>query len=255
VFVEACAPPLFFGERQGVDLKQWSGAADDPAFQNVLEAVRKGLAQPYKLVPDEAPPVAAAEAPLPLPSKPSIAVLPFANLSGDSEQDYFADGMVEEISTALSRVRSIFVIASGSTLSFKGKGLGPQETARQLGVRYVLEGSVRKAGGRVRIAVKLIDAADGAQVWADRFEDTLEDVFALPEEWLRRFNRPAWPDRQRSASRRPRPEPPPRRPRRASGPRAPGGRRRGSPPRGPRRARAGRCAPPASRLSWRRRQT
>jgi tetratricopeptide (TPR) repeat protein len=89
--------------------------------------------------------------------------------------------MVEEIVAALSRIRSIFVIASGSGLSFKGKGISAQEAARQLGVRYVLEGSVRQAGGRVRIAVKLIDGADGAQVWSDRIEDTLEDVFALQD--------------------------------------------------------------------------
>jgi TolB-like protein len=112
---------------------------------------------------------------------PSIAVMPFANLSGDPEQDYFADGMVEEIIRALSRFKSIFVIGSGSTLSFKGKPVSPPEVGQQLGVRYLLEGSVRKAGNRVRIAVKLTEAADGAQVWADRFEDTLEDVFALQD--------------------------------------------------------------------------
>jgi adenylate cyclase len=126
-------------------------------------------------------PTPVVTAPLPFPSKPSIAVLPFANLSGDPEQEYFADGMVAEITTALSRFRSIFVIASGSGLSFKGKGLSPQEVGRQLGVRYVLEGSVRKAGGRVRISVQLIDAVDGVQLWADRFDDTLEDIFALQD--------------------------------------------------------------------------
>ncbi len=119
--------------------------------------------------------------PLGLPTKPSIAVLPFANLSGDPEQDYFADGMVVEIVSALSRFKSIFVIGAGSTLSLKGKGLSPQAAAAQLGVRFVLEGSVRKAGGKVRIAVQLIDASDGAQVWTHRFEDTLEDVFALQD--------------------------------------------------------------------------
>jgi TolB-like protein len=172
VFVEACEPPLFFGERQGVDLKAWSGAASEPAFRAVLDAVSAALKG--SPVPDD------AAAP-PLPTKPSIAVLPFANLSGDPEQDYFADGMVVEIVEALTRIRSIFVIASGSSLSFKGKGVAAQDAARQLGVRYVLEGSVRKAGGRVRIGVQLIDAADGAQIWTHRFEDTLEDVFALQD--------------------------------------------------------------------------
>ncbi|HXQ15416.1 MAG TPA: TIR domain-containing protein, partial [Caulobacteraceae bacterium] len=176
VFVEACEPPLFFGERQGVDLKAWSGGASEAAFRTVLDAVRSGLES--AAVPDA---VVGADTPLLLPSKPSIAVMPFANLSGDPEQDYFADGMVVEIVEALSRIRSIFVIASGSSLSFKGKGVAAQDAARQLGVRYMLEGSVRKAGGRVRIGVQLIDAADGAQIWTHRFEDTLEDVFALQD--------------------------------------------------------------------------
>ena len=175
VFVEACEPPLFFGERQGVDLKGWSGGASAAAFRSLLTIVREGLSA---AAPQG---VARPEAPLALPTKPSIAVLPFVNLSGDPDQDYFADGMVEEITAALSRIRAIFVIASGSGQSFKGKNVGVQEIARQLGVRYVLEGSVRKAGGRIRIAVKLIDATDGAQIWTDRFEDTLEDVFALQD--------------------------------------------------------------------------
>jgi len=127
--------------------------------------------------------VAAVAAPAPplASEKPSIAVLPFVNLSGDAEQDYFADGMVEEIVTALSRIRSIFVIASGSSLSFRGEGASSEEIAGQLGVRYALEGSVRKAADRVRIAVKLVDVADRAQVWAERFEDDLKDVFALQD--------------------------------------------------------------------------
>lgn len=113
--------------------------------------------------------------------RPSILVMPFANLSGDPEQDYFADGMVEEITRVLSRFRSIFVIGPGSGLSFKGKATMPQDAARTLGVRYVLEGSVRNAADRVRIAVKLIDGDNGAQIWSDRFEDTLGDVFALQD--------------------------------------------------------------------------
>ena len=176
VFVEVCEPPLFFGERQGVDLKGWSGGATDPAFRTLLQVVRAGPTPMPEETASEAPP-----APLPLPSKPSIAVMPFANLSGDPEQDYFADGMVEEITTVLSRFKSIFVVGSGSTFTFKGRAAIPQEVGRALGVRYVLEGSVRKAGGRVRIAVKLTDAADGVQVWTERFEDTLEDVFALQD--------------------------------------------------------------------------
>jgi TolB-like protein/Tfp pilus assembly protein PilF len=116
------------------------------------------------------------------PSKPSIAVLPFTDMTGSGGQDYFVDGMVEEITTALSRIRSIFVIASSSALTLKDKAIGAQDAANQLGVRYVLEGSVRKAGGRVRIAVQLIDGSDGVQIWNQRFDDTLEDVFALQDE-------------------------------------------------------------------------
>lgn len=119
--------------------------------------------------------------PIALPGKPSIAVMPFANLSDDREQEYFADGMVVEIVEALSRCRSIFVIASGSSLSFKGKGVSVQDAARLLGVRYVLEGSVRKAAGRLRIGVELVDAADGAPMWTDRFEGGVGDVFELQD--------------------------------------------------------------------------
>jgi adenylate cyclase len=102
-------------------------------------------------------------------------------MTGAGDQDYFVDGMMEEIVSALSRFRSIFVIAGAATLSFKGRAVSAQEVARELGVRYVLEGSVRKAGERVRIAVKLIDAEKGEQIWGERFEDTLEDVFALQD--------------------------------------------------------------------------
>ncbi len=181
VFVEACEPPLFFGERQGVDLKGWSGGATDPAFRSLVAAVWQALASAPAAIQALGVSPGVDAGPPPLPGKPSIAVLPFANLSGDPEQEYFADGMVEEITTALSRCKLIFVIGGGSSLALKGKGTAPQEAARLLGVRYVLEGSVRKAAGRVRIAVKLVDGSDGAQVWAERFEDSLEDVFALQD--------------------------------------------------------------------------
>jgi TolB-like protein len=116
-----------------------------------------------------------------LPDKPSIAVLPFANMSGDPEQEYFADGMVEEIITALSRIRWLFVIARSSSFTYKGQGIDVKRVGRKLGVRYVLEGSVRKSGGRVRIAAQLIEAATGTHLWADRFDGTLEDVFELQD--------------------------------------------------------------------------
>jgi adenylate cyclase len=126
--------------------------------------------------------VGAAEPPaVPLPDKPSIAVLPFQNLSGDPEQEYFADGMVEEIITALSRIRWLFVIARNSSFTYKGQAVDVKQVGRELGVRYVLEGSVRKGGGRVRITAQLIDAETGAHLWADRFDGSLEDVFDLQD--------------------------------------------------------------------------
>jgi adenylate cyclase len=118
----------------------------------------------------------------PLPDKPSIAVLPFENMSGDPEQEYFADGMVEEIITALSRFHWLFVIARNSSFTFKGRAVNVKEVGRQLGVRYVLEGSVRKASGKVRITGQLIDTITGAHIWADRFERNLTDVFTLQDE-------------------------------------------------------------------------
>ena len=120
--------------------------------------------------------------PLALPDKPSIAVLPFQNMSGDPEQEYFADGIVEDIITALSRFKSLFVIARNSSFTFKGRAVDIKEVGRRLGVRYVLEGSVRKASGKVRITGQLIDAVTGAHLWADRFERDLTDVFALQDE-------------------------------------------------------------------------
>ena len=116
-----------------------------------------------------------------LPDKPSIAVLPFQNMSGDPEQEYFADGMVEEITTAIARCPWLFVIARNSSFRYKGKPIDVNQTARELGVRYVLEGSVRKAGNRVRIAGQLIDSTTGAHVWVDRFEGTLDDIFELQD--------------------------------------------------------------------------
>ena len=127
------------------------------------------------------PPVESTQA-LALPDKPSIAVLPFENMSGDPEQEYFADGMVEEITTALSRFKWLFVIARNSSFTFKGQAVDVKEIGRRLGVRYVLEGSVRKASGKVRITGQLIDAVTGAHIWADRFERDLTDIFALQDE-------------------------------------------------------------------------
>src|SRR5262249_33554735 len=114
--------------------------------------------------------------------KPSIAVLPFVNLSGDPEQEYFADGMAEEIITALSRMRSLIVIARNSSFHYKGRSVNVKQVGRELGVRYVLEGSVRKSANRLRIAGQLIDAETGAHLWADRFDGNIEDVFDLQDQ-------------------------------------------------------------------------
>jgi TolB-like protein/class 3 adenylate cyclase len=145
--------------------------------------VRTTLTHPDAYVPGSPLSRIAGEGspPLALPDKPSIAVLPFANMSGDPEQEYFADGMVEEIITALSRIRWLFVIARNSSFTYKGQAVDVKQVGRDLGVRYVLEGSVRKGGNRVRITAQLIDASSGAHLWADRFDGSLEDIFDLQD--------------------------------------------------------------------------
>jgi adenylate cyclase len=122
---------------------------------------------------------------LPLPDKPSIAVLPFENMSGDAEQEYFADGMTEDIITDLSRFENLFVIARNTSFTYKGKRVDVKDVARELGVRFILEGSVRKAGTRVRITAQLIDGQDGGHLWAERYDGALEDVFDLQEQVTR----------------------------------------------------------------------
>jgi adenylate cyclase len=158
----------------------------DGGFEDRGEQQLKNIARPVRAYAvctgaDSVPAEAQGAVPQ-LPDKPSIAVLPFDNMSGDPEQEYFADGMVEEIITALSRFKSLFVIARNSSFTFKGKAVDIKAVGRRLGVRYVLEGSVRKAAGKVRITGQLIDAVTGAHMWADRFERDLTDVFALQDE-------------------------------------------------------------------------
>jgi adenylate cyclase len=140
----------------------------------------------YALPSGGGPPPLAAPEPdrptaLPLPDRPSIAVLPFTNLSDDPEQEYFADGLVEDIITGLSRVRSFFVIARNSSFTYKGRAVDVRQVSRELGVRYVLEGSIRKAGSRVRIVGQLVDGTTGHHVWADRFEGDISDIFDLQD--------------------------------------------------------------------------
>jgi adenylate cyclase len=148
-------------------------------LKNIAEPIRVWQTQTGK----PAAPAAnsAPGAPLALPDKPSIAALPFQNMSGDAEQEYFADGMVEDIITGLSRSRSLFVIARNSSFTYKGKAVDIKQVGRELGVRYVLEGSVRKAGNKVRITGQLIEAATGTHLWADRFDGVLDDIFDLQD--------------------------------------------------------------------------
>jgi len=155
------------------------------AFVDIGEHHLKNIAQPvrvYRISGEQlAVPRLSVKPALALPDKPSIAVLPFTNMSGDPEQEYFADGMVEEIITALSRIHWLFVIARNSSFTYKGRAVDVKQVGRELGVLYVLEGSVRKAGNRIRITAQLLDATNGAHLWADRFDGTPEDVFELQD--------------------------------------------------------------------------
>jgi TolB-like protein len=154
-------------------------------LKNIDRPVRVYAAKSKDRLATAAPGVMASapetKKPLPLPDKPSIAVLPFQNMSADPEQEYFADGMVEDIITELSRSKSLFVVARNSSFTYKGKAVDIKQAGRELGVRYVLEGSVRKAGGKVRITGQLIDATTGAHLWADRFDGPLDDIFELQD--------------------------------------------------------------------------
>jgi len=156
------------------------------AFVDAGEQQLKNIAQPVRVYRISGEQLVATRAParpaLALPDKPSIAVLPFTNLSGDPEQEYFADGMVEDIIAGLSRIRWLFVIARDSSFTFKGKAVDVKQVGRELGVRYLLGGSVRKSANRVRIAGQLIDASSGAHLWADRFDGPIEDLFELQDQ-------------------------------------------------------------------------
>ncbi len=155
-------------------------------FEDMGEQALKNVAEPvrvYRIAGDSSGTASAApaKAPLALPDKPSIAVLPFTNMSGDPEQEYFADGMVEEITAALSRVRSFFVIAWSSAFAYRNKTTNVREIAKELSVRYLLEGSVRRSGDRVRIMAELLQGDDGHQIWAGKYEGTMDDVFEFQD--------------------------------------------------------------------------
>jgi TolB-like protein/Tfp pilus assembly protein PilF len=183
-------------------------------FEDVGPQMVKNLADPVQVyrihadMSDRSGPANAEQAPLPLPATPSIAILPFVNMSSDPEHEFFADGLTEDLITDLSQVAGLFVIARNSSFAYKGKPVDVRSIARNLGVRYVLEGSARRAAGRVRINVQLIDAVAGGHLWAERFDRALEDVFVLQDEvtariveaLVGRLTEAQLPDRKRPAN-------------------------------------------------------
>ena len=154
----------------------------DLGFEDMGEQETKNIAEPVRAYRVLVARPSAIEAPPPMADKPSIAVLPFANISRDPEQEFFADGMAEDIITALSKNRWFLVIARDSTFTYKGKAVKVQQVATELGVRYVLEGSIQRAGDRIRVNAQLIDAETGTHIWAERYDRNLEDIFALQDE-------------------------------------------------------------------------
>ena len=155
----------------------------EAGFEDTGEQTLKNIAKPVRVYRwTDATAAPASEAPLALPDKPSIAVLPFTNMSGDPEQEYFSDGISEDIITELSRFRSLFVIARNSSFAYKGQSVNVGKIGRELGVQYVVEGSVRKAGNRVRITAQLVEAATGNHIWAERYDRDLDDIFAVQDE-------------------------------------------------------------------------
>jgi len=158
----------------------------DLDFEDMGVHELKNIARPVQVyrirTAEESKAAPALDSPMPLPDKPSIAVLPFSNMSGDPEQEYFADGIVEDILTGLARLRWLFVIARNSSFSYKGRNVDVRQVGRELGVRYVLEGSVRRGGNRIRITAQLIEAETGNHIWAERYDRALDDVFAIQDE-------------------------------------------------------------------------
>ena len=184
VTIEACKRPIMFELTQTAELAHWDDAATDAAWQAFLADLKR-FVEARASIPKSAsaPPSAApTQVSTVAPSRLSICVLPFANMSADAEQEYFADGISEDIITDLSKVSALGVIARNSAFAFKGKSVDITQVARQLGVTHVLEGSVRKAGTRVRITAQLIDGATNEHVWADRWDRNLDDIFALQDE-------------------------------------------------------------------------
>ena len=170
--LDGCAPPLPFNQIQCADLKNWNGDTSAPGWKKLAASVR-ALADPA--VPKEAPARSQRR-------RLAICILPFSNMSGDIEQEYFSDGISEDITTDLSKVSALGVVARNTAFTFKGKSVNVCNVAQELGVSHILEGSVRKAGGRVRINAQLIDGATGDHLWAERYDRDLEDIFAIQDE-------------------------------------------------------------------------
>ncbi|HSG35614.1 MAG TPA: TIR domain-containing protein [Sphingomonadaceae bacterium] len=174
VMIEPCKRPIMFELVQTAELSHWRGDTDDAAWQAFLGHVRSFVGKDV--------PAPATESPQVKPGQTSVVVLPFANMSNDPEQEYFADGITEDIITDLSKVSALMVIARNTAFTFKGKHVDIKDVARQLGVTHVLEGSVRKAGNRLRITAQLIDGATGGHVWAERYDRELADIFDIQDE-------------------------------------------------------------------------
>ena len=165
-------------------LREEIGRKLDLIFEDLGAQTLKNIAEPVRAYRVAGTPSVAAAAPIRISDKPSIAVLPFTNMSGDPEQEYFSDGITEDIITELSRFRSLFVIARNSTFQYKGKSVDVRRVARELGVHYIVEGSVRKMANRVRITAQLIDTASGNHLWSERYDRALEEIFAVQDEVL-----------------------------------------------------------------------
>src|SRR5262249_52884951 len=150
----------------------------DASFEDAGEQQLKNITRPVRIYRVRFDGAAKSAPMLPLPSKPSIAVLAFLNMTGGSEQEYFGDGIFEDLITMLSRSQSLFVIARNSSFTYKGRAVDVKQIARELGVRYILEGSVRRGGNRVRITAQLVDAVTGNHLWAARYDGDLVDIFA-----------------------------------------------------------------------------
>ena len=177
VSLASAKPPLGFRQFQTIDLGVWDGSGSPAALDDLLEAIGRTCGTNARPSGD-----GSAEKPTGAKKKASVCVLPFINMSGEAEQEYFSDGISEDIITDLSKVSALSVVARNTAFTFKGQSVDVKEVAKTLGVTYVLEGSVRKAGNRVRITAQLIDGAAGDHVWADRYDRDLDDIFAIQDE-------------------------------------------------------------------------